>query len=80
MEKYNDYGITTKETDDEKINIQLSNLTLLTDDQKTIAFYNSLIEKGKFSGKQKKFFYDTLKINFLIWNESNFDRINIIFI
>jgi hypothetical protein len=80
MEKYNEYGITTKETDDEKINIQLGDLTLLTDDQKTIGFYNSLVENKKFSGKQEKFFYETLKINFGIWNEANFDRINIIFV
>jgi hypothetical protein len=80
MEKYNEYGITTKETDDEKINIQLGDLMLLTDDQKTIGFYNSLIENKKFSGKQEKFFYETLKINFGIWNEANFDRINIIFV
>jgi hypothetical protein len=77
---YDNYGITIKETDDEKINIQLSDLILLTDDQKTIGFYNSLIENKKFIGKQEKFFYETLKINFGIWNESNFDRINIIFI
>jgi hypothetical protein len=79
-EKYDDYGIITKEKNDEKINIQLSDLTFLTDDQKTKGFYNSLIENERFIGKQEVFFYKTLKINFGIWNEANFDRINIIFV
>jgi hypothetical protein len=79
-EKYDDYGITTKEQDDEKINIQLSDLILLTDDKKTIGFYESLINNKKFVGKQKEYFYETLKISFAIWNENNFDRINIIFV
>jgi hypothetical protein len=79
-DKYDDYGITTNETDDEKINIRLSDLILLTDDQKTIGFYESLIKDKKFIGKQKEFFYKTLKISFGIWNDDNFDRINIIFV
>jgi hypothetical protein len=78
-DKYDDYGITTKETDDEKINMQLSDLILLTDDQQTIGFYESLIKNKKFIGKQKEYFYKTLEISFGIWNENNFDRIKIIF-
>jgi hypothetical protein len=79
-EKYDDYGIATKEKDDEKINIQLSDLIFLTDDQKTRGFYNALIKNEKFIGKQKEYFYKTLEISFGIWNDDNFDRINIIFI
>jgi hypothetical protein len=78
-EKYDDYCITTKETDNEKIDVKLSDLMLLTDDHKTIGFYESLIENKKFAGKQEKYFYETLKISFGMWNENNYDRINIIF-
>jgi hypothetical protein len=71
-------GFIPQETDDDKIDIRLSDLMRFTDDQKTTGFYNTLIEKKKMIGGQTKFFYDTLKINFG-FQAKNIDRINIIY-
>jgi hypothetical protein len=54
-------------------------LIFLTEDQKTIGLFETLIKDKKFVGKQEKYFYETFKINFGMWNEKNYDRINIIF-
>jgi hypothetical protein len=78
-EIYDDYCLTMNEKDNEKIDIVLSDLIQLTEDSKTIGFYESLIKNKKFIGKQKKYFYDTLRINFGMWNEKNYDKINVIF-
>lgn len=67
------------EKDEEKIDIRLSDLLNFTDDNKTINFYNALIKNKKMIGGQKDLFFNTLKINFGIINERNFDRINVIY-
>lgn len=68
-----------QETDDEKIDIRLSDLITFTDDKKTIELYNTLIKYKTMKGGQKDYFYNSLKINFHINNEKNFNRINIIY-
>jgi hypothetical protein len=72
-------GHIPDEKDDGKIDIRLSDLIYLTDDIKTIDFYNTLIKNKRFTGNQSNYFYDTLKMNFGIINENNFVKINIVF-
>jgi hypothetical protein len=68
-----------QENNENMIDIKLSDLIPLTQDNRTINFYNTLIKNKKMIGGQKDYFYNTLKINFGIENERNFDRINILF-
>jgi hypothetical protein len=72
-------GYVPDETYDEKIDIKISDLSNLTNDTKTINFYNTLIKNKRMIGGQSKYFYDTLKINYKLYNEKNFDRINVIY-
>jgi hypothetical protein len=67
-----------KETNDEKIDIRLSDLIRFTTDLKTIDFLNTLIKNKKMVGGQSNYFYLTLKIGFK-FNGRNLDRINVIY-
>jgi hypothetical protein len=71
-------GFIPQETDDDTIDIRLSDLMGLTDDSKTIDFYTTLIKRKKMVGGQSNFFYNTLKINFG-FKAKNIERINVIY-
>jgi hypothetical protein len=72
-------GYIPQETYDKKIDIKLSDLIPLIDNIKTIDFLKTLIKYKGMKGGQLKLFYDRLKIDFGIFNENNYDRINVIF-